>query len=208
LSPHGTRSRYGAGCRCIPCTDANTAYQHDRKASPRRRLVYVGAARAHLRGLRDQGISVEAIARLTGCDEVNLRRILNGQRERIQRRVEERILASWPDGSPQLPRPRPTAVSVPAGAKPELSIFDELLILAGAEPSWRADAACRAPDVDPAWFFPGVGASIAPATRVCAGCSVRVECLEAGRHEPVGIWGGLSERQRRRLNARPARQAG
>lgn len=31
VAKHGTRSRYTAGCRCIPCRDANTAYEADRR---------------------------------------------------------------------------------------------------------------------------------------------------------------------------------
>ena len=39
------------------------------------------------------------------------------------------------------------------------------------------------------------------AKRVCSGCSVRAECLEfaLANDERFGIWGGLSERERRRL---------
>lgn len=199
MSPHGTRSRYGTGCRCIPCTDANTGYQKRRKTS-RGGLVYARAARAHLRGLRDQGLTMEQIATLSGCDEVNLYRIINGQRERIQRSVEERILQARPGHVPQPRRLRPATVSIQVGRKPALSIFDELRILADAEPTWRSQGACRAPGVDPAWFFPGIGESdiAARAKQVCRSCPVQAECAEAGREEHHGIWGGLTERQRHR----------
>jgi WhiB family redox-sensing transcriptional regulator len=66
---------------------------------------------------------------------------------------------------------------------------------------WRARAACRRPGVDPELFFPVKGASARPAKRVCQRCPVRAECLEfalATRQEH-GVWGGLSERERRRL---------
>ena len=64
---------------------------------------------------------------------------------------------------------------------------------------WVADAACV--DMDPAIFFPPRGESIAPAMMVCNVCSVRAECLEYAleHHERQGIWGGMSERHRRRV---------
>jgi len=67
-----------------------------------------------------------------------------------------------------------------------------------ARPAWHADAACREhPEID---FFPSRGQSTASAKKVCAGCLVREECLGAAMHwrEKHGIWGGLSERERRR----------
>jgi WhiB family transcriptional regulator, redox-sensing transcriptional regulator len=70
--------------------------------------------------------------------------------------------------------------------------------------SWRARASCN--DVDPDLFFPvGVTgpavAQIAAAKAVCAGCSVRDECLEfaISTNQEYGIWGGTSEEERRVL---------
>jgi hypothetical protein len=60
-------------------------------------------------------------------------------------------------------------------------------------PTWTARAACRDTAHPDQWF-----ASKSSAARaVCAGCSVRVECGEAGRRERFGIWGGLTPGQRR-----------
>ena len=70
---------------------------------------------------------------------------------------------------------------------------------AGADDEWRLDALCA--ETDPEAFFPDKGGSTRDAKRVCAGCPVRAECLEyalAG-DERFGIWGGLSERERRRV---------
>lgn len=50
-------------------------------------------------------------------------------------------------------------------------------------------------------FFPDQGGDYEVAKEVCAGCPVKEPCLEfalAGG-EKYGIWGGMSERQRRRL---------
>ena len=56
---------------------------------------------------------------------------------------------------------------------------------------------------DPEAFFPEKGGSTREAKKVCRGCEVVGECLEyALEHdERFGIWGGLSERERRRLEA-------
>ena len=65
--------------------------------------------------------------------------------------------------------------------------------------SWQADALCA--QTDPEAFFPEKGGSTREAKKICEQCEVRAECLEyALKHdERFGIWGGLSERERRRL---------
>lgn len=65
--------------------------------------------------------------------------------------------------------------------------------------SWQGQANCLG--VDPDLFFPERGASTREAKGVCRGCVVREECLEYAlvNGEKFGIWGGLSERERRRI---------
>ncbi len=65
--------------------------------------------------------------------------------------------------------------------------------------TWRADALCA--QTDPEAFFPEKGGSTREAKRVCHACIVRAECLDyaLAHDERFGIWGGLSERERRRL---------
>ena len=67
---------------------------------------------------------------------------------------------------------------------------------------WQDEANCLG--VDPDLFFPERGASTREAKEVCRGCVVRLECLEYALQsdERFGIWGGLSERERRRLKKR------
>lgn len=72
---------------------------------------------------------------------------------------------------------------------------------------WTKQAACL--DVpDPDIFYPAAGAHADEAKAVCAGCKVRDECLAfALRTEGVvahGVWGGLSERERRKLKGSAA----
>lgn len=67
----------------------------------------------------------------------------------------------------------------------------------GIAPSWHILAACRG--MDPDLFFPERGASTREAKAICTACPVRVDCLAQAftTGERHGIWGGLSERQRR-----------
>ena len=67
---------------------------------------------------------------------------------------------------------------------------------------WQLDAACRG--MDPDWFHPGQGEPQGEAMTVCAGCAVRRHCLDHAltRPERLGIWGGTSAVERRRILAR------
>ena len=69
---------------------------------------------------------------------------------------------------------------------------------------WQERANCLG--VDPDLFFPERGASTREAKAVCRGCEVRVDCLEyaLAHGEKFGIWGGLSERERRRVRRQRA----
>ena len=65
---------------------------------------------------------------------------------------------------------------------------------------WKAEGACR--DHDPDVFFPDRGEDADTAKRICAGCTVRRECLTYALTTPRernGIWGGTSGRERRKL---------
>jgi WhiB family redox-sensing transcriptional regulator len=64
---------------------------------------------------------------------------------------------------------------------------------------WQERARCR--QHDPEVFFPEKGGSSREAKRICADCPVRIECLNYAlrRDERYGVWGGMSERERRRL---------
>ena len=65
--------------------------------------------------------------------------------------------------------------------------------------SWQDRALCA--QTDPEAFFPEKGGSTREAKKICLGCEVRSECLDyaLAKDERFGIWGGLSERERRRL---------
>lgn len=65
--------------------------------------------------------------------------------------------------------------------------------------SWQDYANCRGADAD--LFFPERGASTRKAKAICNACDVQGECLDFAlrESEKFGIWGGLSERERRRI---------
>ena len=68
--------------------------------------------------------------------------------------------------------------------------------------AWQTDALCS--QTDPEAFFPEKGGSTRDAKRICTSCDVKSECLEYAlqNDERFGIWGGLSERERRKLKRR------
>ncbi|HEX9856289.1 MAG TPA: WhiB family transcriptional regulator [Acidimicrobiia bacterium] len=79
-------------------------------------------------------------------------------------------------------------------------MFSQLLeVLSSADLAWQDLANCRG--ADPDLFFPERGASTRTAKSICRECSVRAECLEFAivSSEKFGIWGGLSERERRKI---------
>ena len=91
----------------------------------------------------------------------------------------------------------------------ELDVADRVLTSTGVVPladleelGWQERALCA--QTDPEAFFPEKGGSTREAKKVCLSCEVRVECLEYAleQDERFGIWGGLSERERRRLKKR------
>jgi WhiB family redox-sensing transcriptional regulator len=90
-----------------------------------------------------------------------------------------------------------TSVTITGGEDRNVEIVE---LLSGLEDrGWQARANCMG--VDPDLFFPERGASTREAKEVCRGCVVRDECLEYAldNGEKFGIWGGMSERERRRL---------
>jgi len=65
--------------------------------------------------------------------------------------------------------------------------------------SWRKRGACRG--LDPDIFYPAAEEDAPEAQAICAMCPVRQACLEyaLAARERDGIWGGATERERRRM---------
>jgi WhiB family transcriptional regulator, redox-sensing transcriptional regulator len=80
-----------------------------------------------------------------------------------------------------------------------ISDINQALGMLDDELAWMESARCL--DADPEAFFPEKGGSTREAKRICGQCEVREECLEYAleNDERFGIWGGMSERERRRL---------
>jgi WhiB family redox-sensing transcriptional regulator len=68
--------------------------------------------------------------------------------------------------------------------------------------AWMSEGKCR--EMPPQTFFPSDGVGVDVALKICAGCSVRTPCLEYALqyHIEHGVWGGASERERRRIARR------
>jgi len=67
---------------------------------------------------------------------------------------------------------------------------------------WMAEGNCR--DEPPGTFFPSDGVGVEVARRICATCPVQGFCLEYALRNRIdhGVWGGASERERRRIARR------
>jgi WhiB family redox-sensing transcriptional regulator len=87
----------------------------------------------------------------------------------------------------------PVRLGVPGLRKPDTD--DDPL-------AWQSDSLCA--QTDPEAFFPEKGGSTRDAKKICTSCEVRTRCLEYAleNDERFGIWGGLSERERRKLRKR------
>jgi WhiB family transcriptional regulator, redox-sensing transcriptional regulator len=118
-----------------------------------------------------------------------------------QDRFDNRILGSVGDTRHTITGP--TTIGTPA--RPQLSLvpaqpdrFDDASATI-EEDQWQERALCA--QTDPEAFFPEKGGSTREAKRICLGCEVRDACLDyaLAHDERFGIWGGLSERERRRL---------
>ena len=96
-------------------------------------------------------------------------------------------------------------VKRPSGVPDDWFVDPVLLGVPGVRPvddnplSWQTDSLCA--QTDPEAFFPEKGGSTRDAKRICQTCEVKAQCLEYAlqNDERFGIWGGLSERERRKL---------
>ncbi len=68
-----------------------------------------------------------------------------------------------------------------------------------SETQWMAEGNCA--EKPPSLFFPSDGVGVEVAKRVCGDCPVREQCLEYALENRIdhGVWGGTSERERRRI---------
>lgn len=106
-----------------------------------------------------------------------------------------------PHAVPQTAIPEAIQSAAVGAARTHLSLVPDLSDgdLEPVDDQWQERALCA--QTDPEAFFPEKGGSTREAKRICLGCEVRDACLEyaLANDERFGIWGGLSERERRRL---------
>jgi len=95
--PHGSRIRYMAGCRCLPCRASNTNYETMRALRRRQGLwnglVNAGRARRHIQRLSQWGVGYKTVAAAAGVSCSVMFKIRSGDRRQIRALTEKRILA-------------------------------------------------------------------------------------------------------------------
>jgi WhiB family redox-sensing transcriptional regulator len=106
--------------------------------------------------------------------------------------VNPRPIAGLHAGAPDDWFVDPINLGVPGVRQPSVGADDNQL-------AWQTDSLCA--QTDPEAFFPEKGGSTRDAKRICQTCEVKAQCLEyaLANDERFGIWGGLSERERRKL---------
>ncbi len=101
--PHGTRIRYMAGCRCLPCRAANSRYEVERQAARRRGewngIVPAVQARRHILMLGRHGLGYKHLAKLAHVSKNTVYEVRNGEKQSIRALTEKRILAIQVNGN-------------------------------------------------------------------------------------------------------------
>ncbi len=94
---------------------------------------------------------------------------------------------------PRLAGPQPSPTGAAAVPEPEGATLHQM------NTSWRDKAACHG--LDPQTFYPETDEEAEEAKAVCGVCPVQTLCLEYAlvRREKEGVWGGCTERERRRI---------
>lgn len=98
--PHGTRLRYMAGCKCVPCRAANSNYEtirfRRRRAGLWNGLVDAAPSRRHMLKLSHAGVGRRTVAQLARISDSVLMKIRKGQRKHVRALTEKAILAVSP----------------------------------------------------------------------------------------------------------------
>jgi WhiB family redox-sensing transcriptional regulator len=139
--------------------------------------------------------NADRVARLVADVEAQRARILDAELVLEQHYAECTVIVS-DDQSAQ-------ALTVAPAQVPETAEIEAPPSIRFAPQPWADEALCS--QVDPEAFYPEKGGSTREAKRVCGRCTVAAECLTYAldHKEAFGIWGGMSERERRKLT-RPA----
>jgi WhiB family redox-sensing transcriptional regulator len=103
-----------------------------------------------------------------------------------------------------MPQPQGRAPAVVDDYQP----VDLYALIEQLHPAWHAEANCR--EVETSMMFPHDSKGVDRAKGVCVGCPVQGECREAALafNQDYGVWGGMSERERRRARGRRSGERG
>lgn len=155
----------------------------------------------HCRTFDDEAADTPRVCSVDGCNRpFHAKDLCAGHYQRSRRPDGDLQLGKDLRNPPKPPPPPPpdfVATAPPeADESPDWSLF---AIPDEDDEPWQDQALCATADPD-AWF-PEKGGSTRDAKKICSRCSVRLRCLEESllRDERFGIWGGLSERDRRRV---------
>lgn len=113
----------------------------------------------------------------------------------LKKQSAKRALAA-PVAQPAISTPKPS--SLPTNSR-RITSFNDLVSPDESSLDWRDKAVCM--QTDPEMFFPEKGGSTREAKKLCLGCEVIDQCLKyaVDNDERFGIWGGKSERERRKI---------
>lgn len=111
----------------------------------------------------------------------------------LKKRSAKRTLAT-PVAQPAISIPKPSSLST---SSRQILSFNDLVSPDDPSLDWRDKGVCM--QTDPEMFFPEKGGSTREAKQLCLGCEVIDQCLKYAldNNERFGIWGGMSERERR-----------
>lgn len=131
---HGQRWSYARGCRCDPCTTANSAYERARQNGELDcDLVDAGPARAHLQRLLARGAGQTPLARAAGINVKSIVAIANGDVSRIRPERSVRVLALTADAAAENTGTGRWGETVPAG--PTWKLID-WMVMRGWPKAW------------------------------------------------------------------------
>ena len=190
----------------IDATDAEEKNQADSNVTPEQGVLS-GAAYSEKPPI--QNVNVHSETSLEKPGQVDLLAIAKGEMEAeeasrgallpnkiaqpaVRQTVKPPIARMKPQYAPTPPAQRTVLGDGPLDSIDDLAIPQE-------DEKWQDKSLCA--QTDPEIFFPEKGGSTRDAKRICRGCEVKAECLgyALDNDERFGIWGGLSERERRRL---------
>lgn len=191
------------GCRCELCVEGNRAYKrrHARQRTANRGggLVPLHEVRPHVRQLLQLGWQIKQIAERAQVTPAAVARVARGGKpdDDVKRHIARALLAvpavAWH-------RQRRHELDNAMGAR--ASEIEASRWAADRDPlgyregeGWKVFAGCA--DLDPESMYPGRGDSVQGCRVLCRACPVSEDCAEAGLYERFGVWGGLTERERR-----------